>query len=341
MSTKRMACGWICLIGVALVAGCSKGGTEGAKHERKTVKLDGSSTVAPISMVAAEMFQDEHPDIRVTVGISGTGGGFKKFLSDSADLRTDINDASRPIKPAELERAKKLGVQFIELPLGIDGIAVVVHPDNKFCDYLTVAELKRMWEPGSKINNWKQVREGFPDMPLKLYGPGTDSGTFDYFTEAIMGESKVSRSDFTMSEDDNVLVQGVHGDVGGLGYFGFSYYEANMDKLKLLAIDDNVGKPIKPSLAVIRSGAYKPLSRPLFLYVNVAATERPEVMSFLDFYLTNARKIVEHPRVKYVALPNELYSTAMARLKNKVLGSAMAKVDTHGSIDLAKVYAAH
>lgn len=318
-----------------IAAGC--GDSEG-EAKRKMVKLDGSSTVAPISMVAAEMFQVDHPDVRVTVGISGTGGGFKKFLSDQADLRTDINDASRPIKDKEIERAAELGVEFIELPIAIDGIAVVVHPDNEFCDHLTVDELKRMWAPESPIKNWSQVRTGFPDVPLKLYGPGTDSGTFDYFTEAIVGESKASRSDFTMSEDDNVLVQGVNGDLGSLGYFGFSYYEANRAKLKLLAIDNNDGKPIKPSLDIIRNGAYKPLSRPLFLYVNKTSAQRPEVVDFLEFLFAHAPEIVEHPKVNYVALSQDLYTAAGRRLADGTIGSAIAQAEGSGPVDLDKLY---
>ena len=252
------------------------------------VKLDGSSTVAPITMAAAELFMAEHPRVRVTVGISGTGGGFKKFLDIKPDLRTDISDASRPIKPSELERAAKLGIEFIEVPIGIDGIAVMVHPSNGFCEFLTVAELKRIWEPGSAINNWSRVRKGFPDVPLKLYGPGTDSGTFDYFTKAIVGKEKSSRSDYTASESDNVLVRGIAGDRGALGYFGYSYYEANRGKLRLVAIDSNNGTPVEPSLDVIRGGTYRPLSRPMFLYVNKAAYKRPEVESFVGFFFDNA-----------------------------------------------------
>jgi phosphate transport system substrate-binding protein len=272
------------------------------------------------------------------VGVSGTGGGFKKFLDSNADLRTDINDASRPIKPVEVEKAKKVGIEFIEVPIAVDGIAVVVNPGNTFCNHLTVAELKAIWAPQSKIRNWRDVRDGFPDRPLKLYGPGTDSGTFDYFTEVIVGKEKASRSDFTMSEDDNVLVQGVNGDAGGLGYFGFSYYEANKSKLKLLAVDNNDGRPVKPSLDVIRGGSYKPLSRPLFLYVNKATYRRPEVRAFLAFYYANAQMIVEHPKVNYVALGDAVYEAAVARLEKGVTGSAIARAKGGQSADLAEVY---
>lgn len=286
-----------------------------------TVKLDGSSTVAPISTAAAEMFKASHRDIKVTVGTSGTGGGFKKFLEATPELRTDINDASRPIKQSEIDRAKELGVEFIELPIAYDGIAIVVHPSNSWCDHLTVAELKRIWEPTSTINNWKDIRPGFPDKPLKLYGPGTDSGTFDYFTEAINGKEDACRSDYTASENDNVLVQGVKGDVGSLGYFGYAYYEANKSTLKLVAVQGASGKPVLPSVESIRDGTYRPLARPLFIYVNRVAADRPEVAAFVQFYLEGGRKIVEHPRVKYVGLPDELYAIALERFRNKATGS--------------------
>ena len=217
-----------CGLCIFSMIGCNdQPSTASSTKEPATVKVDGSSTVAPISMVAAEMFQGSHPEVRVSVGISGTGGGFKKFLDTNPTLRTDINDASRPIKPAEVETATKLGIQYVELPIGLDGIAVTVHPSNRFCDQLTLAELKKIWEPGSKITNWKDVRAGFPDLALKLYGPGTDSGTFDYFTEAVNGKEKACRDDdlYTKSANPNVLAQGIAGDPGALGYFGFSYYE--------------------------------------------------------------------------------------------------------------------
>jgi len=308
-----------------------------AQRLKGKVKIDGSSTVAPITMAAAELFQAENPSVRVTVGISGTGGGFKKFLDTRPNLRTDITDASRTIKESELAKAKKVGVEFIEVPIGVDGIAVVLNPYNAFCEYLTVEELKRIWEPDSEVNNWRQVRKGFPDLPLKLYGPGTDSGTFDYFTKAIVGREKASRSDYTASESDNVLVQGIAGDPGALGYFGYSYYEANKKKLKLAAVDNNNGKPIKPSLDVIRSGAYKPLSRPMFLYVNRDAYKRPEVRAFLEFFFKNARMIVEHPRVNYVALSEELYKAGLKRLHSGTTGSAMAQAGK-GEADLTQLF---
>jgi phosphate transport system substrate-binding protein len=310
-------------LGAAVVYGQKSPRLSGA------VKVDGSSTVYPITAAAAEMFSESQPKVQVTVGISGTGGGFKKFLEEKPELRTDIQDASRPITAPELERAAKLGVEFIELPIAYDGIAVVVHSSNKFCDHLTIAELKKIWEPGSKIGNWKDIRDGFPSLPLKLYGPGTDSGTFDYFTEVVMGKSKACRADFTPSEDDNVLVKGVEGDAGSLGYFGFSYYEANRAKLKLLAIDNGDGQPVKPDSDSIGKLAYRPLARPLFLYVNKAALAKPEVKGFLDFYLSNAKKIVEHPKVAYVALSAKLYEFVAQRLAAGTTGTVYGGPDAH------------
>lgn len=302
-----------------------------------SVKVDGSSTVAPIMMAAAEMYKEKEPKVRVTVGISGTGGGFKKFLDSDAGLRTDISDASRPIKPAEITKAGEVGVKFIEIPIAIDGLAIMVHPSNTFCDALTIEELKKIWEPGTSINNWKDVRAGFPDLPMKLYGPGTDSGTFDYFTEVIVGKEKSSRSDYNASENDNTLVQGIAGDKGSLGYFGYSYYEANKGKLKLLGLDHGDGKPVKPDLETIRSGKYHPLARPLFIYVNAESFKRPEVKSFLEFVVANAKKIVEHPRVNYVAFRDEMYELGKKRLADGKTGSAMADSPS-GITDIVPLY---
>jgi len=320
-----------CLLGVLFIASPAYAQMKG--H----VKVDGSSTVAPITTAAAEMFKEEHPRVRVTVGISGTGGGFKKFLDQSPALRTDISDASRAIAPKEIERAAEIGVEFIEVPIGIDGMTVMVHPSNDFCDYLTVSELKRIWEPGSAISNWQQIRPGFPDLPLKLYGADTDSGTFDYFTEVVVGKSRASRSDYTASASDNVLVQGIAGDKASLGYFGYSYYEANKDKLKLIGVDNDNGNPVKPNIDVIRAGKYEPLARPMFLYVNAESYKRPEVKEFMDFILDRAREIVEHPSVNYVALSDGLYELAQRRLKQGQTGSAMA-ASTGAKEDLEEVF---
>lgn len=288
------------------------------------IKVDGSSTVGPAVTAAAEMFRETQPKVQITVGISGTGGGFKKFLESEPSLRTDISDASRPISAEEAARAKSLGIEFLELPLAYDGLSVVVHKDNAFCDHLTVEELKRIWAPDSTIRNWKDVRAGFPDLPLKLYGPGTDSGTFDYFTEVIVGKAKSSRSDYSASEDDNVLVQGVAGDRGALGYFGYGYYEENRNRLKLVAIDGGDGKPVLPSPETVRDGSYHPLGRPLFIYVNKSAAARPEVAAFVRFALTNARRIVEHPSVQDIALGDSVYAAVLERFEKGVTGTLFA-----------------
>lgn len=323
---------------VGLVIAFASVTVRGQEEVSGTIRIDGSSTVAPITMAASEMFMEAHPKVRITVGISGTGGGFKKFLDQTPDLRTHISDASRPITATELERAKKLGVEFIEVPIGLDGLSVMVHPSNTFCDYLTVEELRKIWELGSNITNWSHVRAGFPDLPLKLYGPDTDSGTFDYFTEAIVGKARSSRSDYTASVSDNVLVRGIAGDRGALGYFGFAYYEANQDQLKLVAIASGNGKPVKPTKQTINNGTYRPLSRPMFFYVNKEAYETlPQVRAFLDFVFENARKIVEHPRVRYVALSDSLYQVAEKRLHDRKTGSAMAKAEGASS-DLMEVF---
>jgi phosphate transport system substrate-binding protein len=342
MTSKTMFFGrWALAVAVGAALFAAGLGEPAAAQELKgKVKVDGSSTVAPITMATAELFQAENPGVRVTVGISGTGGGFKKFLDTRPDLRTDINDASRPIKGKEIQKAKEIGVEYIEIPIGIDGIAVMVHPSNTFCDHLTVEELKRIWEPGSAITNWSQVRAGFPDLNLKLYGPDTDSGTFDYFTKAIVGKEHSSRSDYTGSASDNVLVQGIAGDRGALGYFGYSYYEANKSKLKLVGVDNNDGNPIKPGLDIIRAGTYRPLSRPMFMYVNKESYKRPEVRAYLAYFLENARRIVEHPTVNYVALSDELYKVGGMRLKDGKTGSAMAAAKGKG-LDLAETFKKH
>lgn len=278
----------------------------------KIIKIDGSSTVFPITEAVAEDFQNEKK-IKVTVGISGTGGGFKKFCRGE----TDVQNASRPILKKEMDACKEAGVQFIELPVAYDGLTVVINKNNDFVKSLSVEELKKMWEPAAqgKIKTWKQVNATFPDTPLKLFGAGSDSGTFDYFTEAIVGKAKSSRGDFTASEDDNVLVQGVNSDKGGLGYFGFAYFEENQDKLKAVPIIAKKGAPaVTPSLEAVKDGSYQPLSRPLFIYVNAtAAAFKPEVKAFIDFYLQNAPTLVKE--VKYIPLPANEYTAVTKHWK--------------------------
>jgi phosphate transport system substrate-binding protein len=289
-----------------------------------TVKIDGSSTVYPITAATSELFAEVQPKVEVSVGISGTGGGFKKFLDAKPELRTDISDASRPIKPTELAKAKEVGVEFIELPIAYDGIAVMVNPQNHWCDSLTLAELKKIFEPDSKIANWKEIRPGFPDVPLKIYAPSSDNGTYDYFVEAVIGgDAKTLRFDpiYSASATQTANVQGIAGDKGALGFFGFSYYENNRDRLKLLAIDNGDGKPLKPSLDAIRANTYRPLSRPLFLYVNRRAADRPEVGAFVLYLLKNAPKIVEHPKVGYVALQPDMYEISLKRFEKRITGT--------------------
>lgn len=256
--------------------------------------------------------------MRVTIGISGTGGGFKKFCRGE----TDISNASRPIMKTEMEVCKKNGIEYIELPVAYDGLAVMVNPKNTWVDKLTVDELRKIWEPASqgKVTKWAQIRQGWPDAPLKLFGPGVDSGTFDYFTEAIVGKPKASRGDYTSSEDDNVLVQGIAGDKYSLGYFGLAYYEENRDKLRLVPIvNPKTGKPVLPSTETVMDGSYQPLSRPIFIYVNLKSLERAEVKEFVEFYLKNAPQLVRE--VKYIPLPPKAYELAMERLKKKKTGS--------------------
>jgi phosphate transport system substrate-binding protein len=287
-----------------------------------TVKIDGSSTLFPITEAVAEEFQRAKGGaVKVTVGISGTGGGFKKFCRGE----TDISDASRPIKAEEMAACKAAGIQYYELPVAYDAITVVINPQNNWASSMTVAELKKMWEPAAqgKVTKWNQVRQGWPDAALKLFGPGADSGTFDYFTEAVAGKAKASRGDFTASEDDNVLVQGVSRDKNALGYFGYAYYEANKDKLKAVAING-----VLPSKQTVENGTYKPFSRPLFIYVSNKAASRPEVKEFVNFYLSNASKLASE--VKYVPLPAQAYTIASGHFKNGKLGTVFGGQEAIG-----------
>ncbi len=285
------------------------------------VKVDGSSTLFPVTEAVAEEFQNaQSGNTRVTVGISGTGGGFKKFGRGEID----VVNASRPILTEEMELAKSNGVEYIELPVAFDALTVVVHPENTWANSLTVDELKKVWEPGAqgKITRWNQIRPEFPNEEIVLFGAGADSGTFDYFTEAIVGKAKSSRGDYTGSEDDNTLVQGIEGNKFALGYIPFAYYEPHKDRMKAVAIqwDDNkVKEPVPPSLENVLAGTYNPLSRPLFIYVNAASLERPEVKAFVDFYLENAAQLATE--VKYLPLPAEAYTAVKERLAQKKKGT--------------------
>ncbi len=284
------------------------------------ITIDGSSTVYPISQAAAEEFARYAKSVRVTVGISGTGGGFKRFCVGE----TDISDASRPISAAEAKTCADHKIEYIELPVAFDGLSVVVSPKNTFVDCLTVAELKKMWEPAAQgtVTNWSQVRASFPSRPLKLFGPGTDSGTFDYFTEAINGTAKSSRGDFQASEDDNVLVQGVANDDNALGYFGFAYYVENPGKLKLVKVDKGDGVCRAPSQETIKDGSYQPLSRPLFIYIRKEAAARAEVKGFVNFYLGKTfTPLIASREVGYVLLQDNIYAAAQARFAAVKLGT--------------------
>lgn len=316
---------------MVLLAAC--GGSEAPSKAEEAqgltgaVRMDGSSTVFPISEAVAEEYLAEAPGVRVTVGVSGTGGGFKKFLNQEID----INAASRPIKESEFDKAVAAGIQFIELPVAFDGISVVVNPKNTWVDQLTTDELQRIWQPDSVVTTWKDVRADWPDEKIRLYGPGTDSGTFDYFTGVINGKEQASRADFTASEDDNVLIQGISGDRYALGYFGFAYYLENQDKLRAVAIDGGQG-PILPTPKTINDGSYAPLSRPIYIYLNAASLDKPQVADFVRFYLESAGSLAEE--VGYITLPEASYAGARARVAARTSGSSY-----QGEIRLPKLTA--
>ncbi|MEO1592355.1 MAG: PstS family phosphate ABC transporter substrate-binding protein [Cyanobacteria bacterium J06632_22] len=282
------------------------------------ILIDGSSTVFPISEAMAEEFMLANPGSRVTVGVSGSGGGFKKFCAGE----TDISNASRQIKDEEIETCEAAGIEFIEVPVAYDGITVVANPENDWAQCLTVDQLTTMWSPDSEgsVDNWSQIDPSFPDQPLSLYGPGTDSGTFDYFTDEVNGEEGASRGDYTASEDDNVIVQGVQGDAGGLGYFGYAYYEENQDSLKAVAIENEDGTCIEPTFDAIADGSYNPMSRPLFFYVKKEAYDtKPQVAAFVDYKLdeANAGLIGE---AGYIPFPEDVLAESKARVAEGKLG---------------------
>jgi len=303
-----------------LELGNAVGFAASAVQARGVIMIDGSSTVFPISEAVAEAFRAQSP-ARVTIGVSGTGGGFKKFCSGE----TAITGASRPVKPVEISACARGGVEYIELPIAYDGIAVVVHPSNDWAASMTVSELGELWRPESqrRVERWSQLRSGWPDTEIHLFGPGVDSGTYDYFTLAVVGTEHASRGDFTSSEDDNVLVQGVSRDPVALGFFGYAYYASNRDRLRLVGIDDqrddNGKGAVLPGDETVQNGTYSPLSRPVFLYVNKAAAARPEVDAFVRFYLGQARRLVRE--VGYIALPEAVYRLAARRFATRLVGS--------------------
>jgi phosphate transport system substrate-binding protein len=323
-------------LAVGLLAACrgdqSQTSTTGGASQ--VIAADGSSTVFPITEAVAEEFQRATPGTRVTVGRSGTGGGFQKFCRDE----TDVSNASRPIKPTETAACAQAGVQWIELPIAYDGLAVVVHPKNAWVTSMTVADLKKLWEPAAqgKVLRWNQIRPEWPDREVHLFGAGVDSGTFDYFTEAIVGKEGQSRGDYTSSEDDNVIVQGVSGDENALGYFGYAYYEQNRDKLKLVPVDDgddaNGKGPILPSPETVANGTYRPLSRPIFIYPKLKALDRPEVKGFVEFYLTKGAPLVRE--VGYIPLTEREQQLVRDRFGARKTTSMYEGTDSHSQVTL-------
>jgi phosphate transport system substrate-binding protein len=318
-----------CLIVIAAACGSpqSRTGQGGVGEGSQVITADGSSTVFPVTEAVAEEFQKANPGTRVTVGRSGTGGGFQKFCRNE----TDISNASRPIRSPEPERCQQAGVEFIELPVAYDGLAVVVNPRNTWVQSMTVAELKKLWEPAAqgKILRWNQVRPDWPDQEIHLFGAGVDSGTFDYFTEVVVGKSTQSRGDYTSSEDDNVIVQGVSGDQYALGYFGYAYYEENKDKLRIVPVDNGKG-PIAPSPETVANGTYTPLSRPIFIYVKAKALERPEVRGFVDFYLAKGAALIRE--VGYVPLTDAEYGLVRKRLTERKVGTMFGGTGSHATL---------
>jgi phosphate transport system substrate-binding protein len=313
--TGRLVARWrygALLLAIGLLAAACGGGNDGGSAAdgsqlSGTINIDGSSTVAPLSEAAAELFQEQNPGVRVTVGTSGTGGGFEKFCAGE----TDISDASRAIEADETNACEREGIKYEEVQVANDGLSVVVNNENTWANCLTTAQLKAIWDKGSKVNNWNQVDPSFPNEPLKLFGAGTDSGTFDYFTQAINGEEGRSRSDYSATEDDNVTVTGVSGAKGGLGYFGLSYLQENEGKIKGIQVDGGNGC-VAPSVETVQDGSYTPLSRPLFIYPSDKALERQEVKAFLDFYVNNYQKIAEE--ALFVPLTEEQAAAAKQKI---------------------------
>lgn len=319
---------WNIFSSTALLATLSACFVPHAVFSQSTVKIDGSSTVFPIAEAVAEEFQiSKRGKVRVTVGIAGTGGGFKRFCRGE----TDIANASRPILKEEMESCRQAGIKYLELPVAFDALTVVVNPNNTWVKSLTVADLKKMWEPSAqgRVTRWNQVRAEWPNEPLVLFGPGADSGTFDYFTEAVNGKSKASRGDFAASEDDNVIVQGVENNKNALGYFGYAYYLSNKERIRAVPVVNKAGKAVMPSIEAVNDGTYEPLSRPLFIYVSEAAAQRAEVREFINFYLTEGAELAKE--VGYVPLPEQAYQIALKHFKDKKLGTVFGGVPEVGT----------
>jgi phosphate transport system substrate-binding protein len=317
--------------------GNQPGGPQASSGGTGSIKIDGSSTVYPIAEAVAEEFKKQNPGVDVQVGVSGTGGGFQKFCRGE----TDISNASRPVKPTEIDTCKQSSIEFIELPIAYDGLAVVVNPKNTWAASMTVEELKKLWAPEAqgKITRWNHVRSSWPDREIHLFGAGVDSGTYDYFTEAIVGKEGASRGDFTSSEDDNVLVQGIANDELALGFMGIAYVEQNKGKLKLVPVDDgkqeNGAGPIVPSAETVRNGTYQPLSRPLFIYVSGKSAGRPEVQKFVDSYFTTGKDLVTE--VGYVPLTDQIYQLAQKHYAERKVGTAFGKGGSQVGVTLEEL----
>jgi phosphate transport system substrate-binding protein len=325
----KRTCAYISVVAFVLAAACGGGqqGQQGGGSQQgaAAIRIDGSSTVYPITEAVAEEFKKGNPNVNVTVGVSGTGGGFQKFCRGE----TDISNASRPIRPTEIEACKNAGIEYIELPVAYDGLAVVVNPRNSWTTSMTVEELKKLWAPEAqgKVTRWSHVRSSWPDREIHLFGAGVDSGTYDYFTEAIVGKEGASRGDFTSSEDDNVLVQGIAGDELALGFMGLAYVEQNKGKLKIVPIDDgkkeNGDGPISASVETVRNGTYQPLSRPLFIYVARKAVDKPELQKFVESYFTRGKDLVAE--VGYVQLTDQIYQLAQKHFAERKVGTAFGE----------------
>lgn len=331
MNARRLAVLVLATQLSVMLAGC--GNKDGAESGARTganapvIRIDGSSTVFPIAEAVAEEFQlEQRGAVRVTVGLSGTGGGFKKLCRGDID----ISNASRPILTEEMEMCRASGINFIELPVAFDAITIVVNPKNDWVKSLTIADLKKMWEPAAQgqLTRWNQVRPEWPDAPLMLFGPGADSGTFDYFTEAVTGKAKSSRGDYTASEDDNVLVQGVENNKNALGYFGFAYYVGHKDRMRAVGIEQEGGPQVLPSNETVVNGTYQPLSRPLFIYVSDKSAQRPEVRKLIEFYLTEGPELAS--QVGFVSLPEQAAQTALQHFNDGRIGTVFGGVPEVG-----------
>jgi phosphate transport system substrate-binding protein len=318
---------WNKLAATAVLGGLAAAVAPQYAAAQSVIKIDGSSTVFPIAEAVAEEFQiSKRGKVRVTVGIAGTGGGLKRFCRGE----TDISNASRPILKEEMDACRAAGIKYLELPVAFDALTVVVNPRNTWVKQLTIADLKKMWEPSAqgRVKTWNQIRSEWPAQPLMLFGPGADSGTFDYFTEAVNGKAKASRGDYTASEDDNVLVQGVENNKNALGYFGYAYYVGHKDKMKAVPIINPKGQPVGPSIEGVNDGSYQPLSRPLFIYVRDTAAQRPEVKEFIAFYFGEGAELVKE--VGYVPLPPQAYKLALQHFSGGKLGTVFGGIPEVG-----------